>query len=169
MKTQDTSPLFAGIKIMRLMMILIVTLPRQRVWEHIVTLAKVEGVGNMLRQFLQRFPCYLRPSQNECNFIHIYTPVTLLYLSVHTLTSSPTKVTTIITTHYVDEARGANKVGFLRAGRLLAEDSPQVHDDDDDDDDEDDCEDTGDDKMIKIESQPLEGGQAADRGLTPGR
>ena len=78
MKTQDTSPLFAGIKIMRLMMILIVTLPRQRVWEHIVTLAKVEGVGNMLRQFLQRFPCYLRPSQNECNFIHIYTCYTLV-------------------------------------------------------------------------------------------
>ena len=53
-------------------------------------------------------------------------------LSVHTLTSSPTKVTTIITTHYVDEARGANRVGFLRAGRLLAEDSPQVLIDDDD-------------------------------------
>ena len=62
---------------MRLMMILIVTLPRQRVWEHIVTLAKVEGVGNMLRQFLQRFPCYLRPSQNECNF-HLYTSYTLI-------------------------------------------------------------------------------------------
>ena len=37
----------------------------------------------------------------------------------------------------MDEARGANKVGFLRAGRLLAEDSPQVLDDDDDDVDED--------------------------------
>ena len=59
---------------MRLMMILIVTLPRQRVWEHIVTLAKVEGVGNMLRQF---FPCYLRPSQNESNF-HLYTSYTLI-------------------------------------------------------------------------------------------
>ena len=57
-----------------------------------------------------------------------FIPVTLFCLSVHTLTSPPTKVTTIITTHYVDEARGANKVGFLRAGRLLAEDSPQVRD-----------------------------------------
>ena len=47
-------------------------------------------------------------------------------------------MTTIITTHYVDEARGANRVGFLRAGRLLAEDSPQVLDNDvDDHDDED--------------------------------
>ena len=45
----------------------------------------------------------------------------------------PAKVTTIITTHYVDEARGANRVGFLRAGRLLAEDSPQVLDDSDND------------------------------------
>merc|ERR1719189_1596944 len=32
--------------------------------------------------------------------------------------------TTIITTHYVEEARGAAKVGFMREGRLLAEDSP---------------------------------------------
>ena len=47
----------------------------------------------------------------------------------------PVQVTTIITTHYVDEARGANRVGFLRAGRLLAEDSPQVLDNDVDDHD----------------------------------
>ena len=72
-----TSPIIAQIKVMRLMMILIETLPRQRVWEHIVTLAKVEGVGKVLRQFLQHFPCYLRPSQNECNF-HFYTCCTLI-------------------------------------------------------------------------------------------
>ena len=54
------------------------------------------------------------------------------FLSAFILSQVPPKVTTIITTHYVDEARGANKVGFLRAGRLLAEDSPQVHIDDDD-------------------------------------
>ena len=35
-------------------------------------------------------------------------------------------MTTIITTHYVDEAKGAARVGFMREGRLLAEDSPQV-------------------------------------------
>ena len=35
-------------------------------------------------------------------------------------------MTTIITTHYVDEARGAARVGFMRGGKLLAEDSPQV-------------------------------------------
>ena len=33
--------------------------------------------------------------------------------------------TTIITTHYVEEARGAARVGFMRDGRLLAEDSPE--------------------------------------------
>ena len=32
------------------------------------------------------------------------------------------QVTTIITTHYVDEARGAAKVGFMRGGKLIAED-----------------------------------------------
>jgi len=33
--------------------------------------------------------------------------------------------TTIITTHYIEEARGADRVGFMRCGRLLAEDSPE--------------------------------------------
>merc|ERR1719350_147803 len=32
--------------------------------------------------------------------------------------------TTIITTHYVEEAKGAARVGFMRDGRLLAENSP---------------------------------------------
>jgi len=32
--------------------------------------------------------------------------------------------TVIITTHYIEEARGADRVGFMRAGRLLAEASP---------------------------------------------
>ena len=32
--------------------------------------------------------------------------------------------TVIITTHYIEEARGADRVGFMRGGRLLAESSP---------------------------------------------
>ena len=32
--------------------------------------------------------------------------------------------TVIITTHYIEEARGADRVGFMRGGRLLAEGSP---------------------------------------------
>ena len=40
-----------------------------------------------------------------------------------TLTRSKGK-TVIITTHYIDEARGADRVGFMRGGRLLAEGSP---------------------------------------------
>ena len=44
------------------------------------------------------------------------------------LATGPTATTTIITTHYVEEARGAAKVGFMRDGRLLAEDSPEVGD-----------------------------------------
>lgn len=34
------------------------------------------------------------------------------------------KITVIITTHYIEEARQANVVGLMRQGRLLAEDSP---------------------------------------------
>ena len=34
-------------------------------------------------------------------------------------------LTVIVTTHYIEEAKTALKVGFLRSGRLLAEDSPQ--------------------------------------------
>ncbi|XP_067007199.2 ABC transporter G family member 23 [Anabrus simplex] len=35
------------------------------------------------------------------------------------------KVTVIITTHYIEEAREAHMIGLLRGGRLLAEDAPQ--------------------------------------------
>ena len=38
--------------------------------------------------------------------------------------SRTTTTTIIITTHYVEEARQANRVGMMRFGRLLAEDSP---------------------------------------------
>ena len=31
----------------------------------------------------------------------------------------------VITTHYIDEARNADRVGLMRDGVLLAEDSPQ--------------------------------------------
>uniref|UniRef100_T1IX93 ABC transporter domain-containing protein n=1 Tax=Strigamia maritima TaxID=126957 RepID=T1IX93_STRMM len=36
------------------------------------------------------------------------------------------KVTVIITTHYIEEARQANKVGLMRNGRFLAEDEPTM-------------------------------------------
>ena len=54
-----------------------------------------------------------------------------MFMVTFSTTNTPTinnhhQVTTIITTHYVDEARGANRVGFMRGGKLLAEDSPQV-------------------------------------------
>jgi len=38
--------------------------------------------------------------------------------------SKTTTTTIVITTHYVEEARQAHKVGMMRNGRLLAEDSP---------------------------------------------
>lgn len=34
-------------------------------------------------------------------------------------------ITVIITTHYIEEARSADRVGLMRQGRILAEDSPQ--------------------------------------------
>ena len=38
---------------------------------------------------------------------------------------SKTRHTTIIiTTHYIEEARKADRVGLMRNGRILAEDSP---------------------------------------------
>ncbi|CAG2104442.1 unnamed protein product, partial [Medioppia subpectinata] len=35
-----------------------------------------------------------------------------------------TGLTVILTTHYIEEARSASNVGFMRSGRILAEDSP---------------------------------------------
>ncbi len=32
--------------------------------------------------------------------------------------------TIVITTHYIEEARQAHRVGMMRSGKLLAEDSP---------------------------------------------
>jgi ABC-type multidrug transport system ATPase subunit len=34
------------------------------------------------------------------------------------------KTTVVITTHYIEEARRAHRVGMMRFGKLLAEDSP---------------------------------------------
>ena len=42
------------------------------------------------------------------------------------LTKGVEPTTIIITTHYVEEARGADKVGFMRGGVLLAEGAPQA-------------------------------------------
>ena len=44
----------------------------------------------------------------------------------HLLLLSNSGVTIIITTHYVEEARDANTVGFMREGRLLAQGSPEI-------------------------------------------
>ncbi|CAF3754855.1 unnamed protein product [Rotaria socialis] len=38
--------------------------------------------------------------------------------------SKTSKTTIIITTHYIEEARKANRVGLMRSGRMLAEDEP---------------------------------------------
>jgi ABC-2 type transport system ATP-binding protein len=43
----------------------------------------------------------------------------------HYFTSLKQKgVTLLVTTHYMDEARHCDRVGFMRAGRLIAEDRP---------------------------------------------
>lgn len=43
----------------------------------------------------------------------------------HLVTLAQTeKITVVITTHYIEEARQANVVGLMRHGKLLAEDSP---------------------------------------------
>ena len=41
------------------------------------------------------------------------------------LANSAKKTTIMITTHYIEEASQASKVGLMRNGRLLAEDSPK--------------------------------------------
>lgn len=52
-------------------------------------------------------------------------PVLRLKIWNHLLTiSSLSHTTTIITTHYIEEARQANVVGLMRNGRLLAESTP---------------------------------------------
>ena len=40
------------------------------------------------------------------------------------LSSGRKKATILITTHYIEEARQASRVGLMRNGRLLAEDPP---------------------------------------------
>lgn len=40
--------------------------------------------------------------------------------------STKEQLTVLITTHYVEEARAANRCGLMRDGRMLAEDSPQA-------------------------------------------
>ena len=42
----------------------------------------------------------------------------------HLLSLAVSGVTILITTHYVEEARGADTVGFMREGKLIAEGSP---------------------------------------------
>lgn len=42
------------------------------------------------------------------------------------IAQSSQKTTIIITTHYIDEARQADKVGLMRAGRMLDEDKPSA-------------------------------------------
>ena len=39
--------------------------------------------------------------------------------------SKSSQTTIIITTHYIEEARKANKVGLIRNGKILAENSPE--------------------------------------------
>lgn len=52
------------------------------------------------------------------------TLVNSIWQHLVTLTQTE-KITVIITTHYIEEARQANVVGLMRAGRLLAENSPE--------------------------------------------
>ncbi|CAF3075028.1 unnamed protein product [Rotaria sp. Silwood2] len=40
--------------------------------------------------------------------------------------SKTSRTTIIITTHYIEEARQANRVGLMRSGRMLAEDEPSL-------------------------------------------
>ncbi|CAF2873493.1 unnamed protein product [Rotaria sp. Silwood2] len=44
--------------------------------------------------------------------------------SHHIYLSQTSKTTIMITTHYIEEARKANRVGLMRSGRMLAEDEP---------------------------------------------
>lgn len=51
-------------------------------------------------------------------------PIYSIWNHLVTLTQTE-KITVIITTHYIEEARQANVVGLMRHGRLLAENSPE--------------------------------------------
>ena len=44
----------------------------------------------------------------------------------HLLDLAQSGVTIIITTHYVEEARDADTIGFMREGRHIAQDSPNI-------------------------------------------
>src|SRR5690625_3776663 len=46
----------------------------------------------------------------------------LLTICIHSIQET----TVLITTHYIDEAKKSNLVGFLRSGQMLAEESPLV-------------------------------------------
>jgi len=39
--------------------------------------------------------------------------------------SKVNKTTIILTTHYIEEARKADRLGFMRNGRIIEEDTPQ--------------------------------------------
>ena len=47
-----------------------------------------------------------------------------IWMHLKQLTTA-TMVTVFLTTHYIEEARDAQSIGFLRNGRLLVQDSPQ--------------------------------------------
>ncbi|OTF77599.1 hypothetical protein BLA29_009003 [Euroglyphus maynei] len=55
--------------------------------------------------------------------------ITIIFFSIsiwnHLVTlTRKERITVIVTTHYIEEARQANVVGLMRQGRLLAENSP---------------------------------------------
>jgi ABC-type multidrug transport system ATPase subunit len=50
--------------------------------------------------------------------------VSSIWKYLMSLSSGTKKATILITTHYIEEARQATKVGLMRNGRLLAEDPP---------------------------------------------
>ena len=70
---------------------------RQKVWAHLTTLAHTHG------QYLHTL---------KLNSVHLMD-AELFFIYMY-----PGK-TVIITTHYIEEARGADRVGFMRAGRYL--------------------------------------------------
>ena len=53
-------------------------------------------------------------------------PILRRKILLHLSSLSDSGVTVILTTHYLEEARIANVVGFLRNGKILAEDKPEI-------------------------------------------